>query len=94
MSDEDPLIFEITYKLRQTYHSVVDDVMDSNRANDMCLKNLLYILRCQMSDERFYRPLTGLMGTGDYDTIRLAKVNFAKLSKQCDVVNILPAPAL
>ena len=94
MSDENPRIFEITHKLRQTYHSVVDDVMDSNRANDMCLKNLLYILRCQMSDERFYRPLTGLAGNADYDTVRLAKLNFAKLYRQCDVLNILPEPAL
>ena len=94
MSEENPHIFEITYKLRQTYHSVVDDVMDSNRAHDMCLKNLLYILRCQMSDERFYRPFTGLAGTGDYDTVRLAKLNFARLYRQCDVLNILPAPAL
>ena len=94
MSDENPHIFEITHKFRQNYHSVVDDVTNSNRANDMCLQNLLYILRCQMSDERFYRPLNGLADTGDYDTVCLAKLNFAKLYRQCDVLNILPAPAL
>ena len=94
MSYENPHIFEITYRFRQNYRSVVDDAMDSNRANDLCLKNLLYILRCQMSDERFYRPLTGVTGTGDYDIVRLAKLNFAKLYRQCDVLDILPVPAL
>ena len=94
MSDERPHIFDITYKFRQLFGSVNENALDSNRAHDMSLKNLLYILRCQMSEERLYRPLSGVAGTGDYDAVRLAKLNFARLFKQCDVVHILPTPAL
>jgi hypothetical protein len=94
MSDERPHIFDVTYKFRQTFVSVNENALDSNRAHDMSLKNLLYILRCQMSEERLYRPLTGVASTEDYDTVRIAQLNFARLYKQCDVANILPKPAL
>ena len=94
MSEERPHIFDITCKFRQLFGSVNENALDSNRAHDISLKNLLYILRCQMSEERLYRPLTGVAGTGDYDAVRIAKLNFARLYKQCDVVDILPKPAL
>ena len=94
MSDERPHIFDITYKFRQLFVSVNENALDSNRAHDMSLKNLLYILRCQMSEERLYRPLSGVAGTEDYDAVRISQLNFARLYKQCDVVNILPTPAL
>src|SRR5271168_868266 len=94
MSDERPHIFDITYKFRQLFVSVTENALDSNCARDMALKNLLYTLRCQMSEERLYRPLSGVAGTGDYDAVRIAKLNFAKLYKQCDIVDILPRPAL
>src|ERR1700737_788781 len=92
MSDERLGIFSITLKFRQSYRSIVDHALDINQANDMCLKNLHYILRVQMSDERFYRPSTGEITTvGD---VGAAKLNFAKLYKQCDVLDNLPSPAL
>jgi hypothetical protein len=94
MSDERPHIFDVTYKFRQTFVSVNENALDLNRAHDMSLKNLLYILRCQMSEERLYRPLTEVAGTEDYNAVRIARLNFARLYKQCDVVNILPKPAL
>lgn len=46
-----------------------------------------------MSEERLYGPLSGVMGTGDYNVVQLAKLNFARLYKQCDVLDILPKPA-
>jgi hypothetical protein len=94
MSNERPHIFDITYKFRHLFVSVNENALDSNRAHDMSLKNLLYILRSQMSEERLYRPLSGVAGTEDYDDVRIAQLNFARLYKQCDVVNILPKPAL
>src|SRR5277367_1107528 len=94
MSDERPRIFDITYKFRQTFGSVIENALASNRANDMSLKNILYILRCQMSEERLYRPLSGAVDTPDYNGVQFARVNFARLYKQCDVLDILPAPAL
>lgn len=94
MSDQRPQIFEITSKFRQSYSSVIENALDSNDANDMSLRNLLYILRCQMSEERLYRPSSEVLGTGEYDVIQLAKSNFARLYKQCDVLDILPKPAL
>src|SRR5271156_5515480 len=67
MSDQRPQIFEITSKFRQSYSSVIENALDSNDANDMSLRNLLYILRCQMSEERLYRPSSEVLGTGEYD---------------------------
>jgi hypothetical protein len=92
MSDEPPAIFSITLKFRQTYTSIADHVLDINRANDMCVKNLLYILRIQLFDQRFYRASTGETTTAN--DISTAKLNFARLYKQCDVVEVLPSPAL
>jgi len=94
MSDERPRIFDVTYKFRQTFVAVNENALDSNRAHDLSLKNLLYILRCQMSEMQLYRTLTGVAGRGDYDAVRTAQLNFARLYKQCDVANILPKPAL
>jgi hypothetical protein len=92
ISDEPPRIFAITLKFRQIYASLVEHALDINRANDMSVKILLYILRVQMSDERFYSPLTG--ETTTVDDVDAAKLNFTKLYKQCDVLDILPSPAL
>lgn len=38
---------------------IVDDALDTNQANDMCLKNLNYILRIQMSDQQLFTQLMG-----------------------------------
>jgi hypothetical protein len=92
MSDEQPGIFSITLKFRYIYASLVEHALDIDRARDMSVKNLLYILRVQMSDERFYNPST--VETTMVDDVNTARLNFAKLYKQCDVLSILPSPAL
>jgi hypothetical protein len=92
MSDERPGIFSITLKFRQSHTSIIDHALDIDRANDMCVKNLHYILYIDMSDERLYRPSAG--ETTTIDDVGTAKLNFAKLYKQCDVLDVLPSPAL
>src|SRR5271155_2731338 len=45
ISDERPDIFDIIHKFRELFHSFNENALDSNRAHDKSLKNLLYILR-------------------------------------------------
>jgi hypothetical protein len=94
MSEELPKIFNVTIKIRATYNSVLERASDADCAHDMSIKNLQYILRCQMSDIRLYRPSSGTSLTSEPDPGSTARLNFARLYKQCDPLNILPSPAL
>ena len=91
MSEASPGVFVITMKIRSTYNTVLEGALDADCAYDMSIKNLQYILRCQMSDIRLCR---GTSLTSKPDPVSTARMNFARLYKQCDPLNILPSPAL
>src|SRR5436305_8800601 len=94
MSEERPEVFIVTMKIRSTYNTVVEGALDADFGHSMSIKNLQYILRCQMSDIRLYRPSSGRSSESEPDPVGTARINFARLYKQCDPLNILPSPAL
>src|SRR5271169_242 len=94
MSEENPEIFSVTTKIRITYNSIVGGAVDADLAHDWSIKNLQYILRSQMSDIRLYRSSSVASSTNELEAARDAGINFARLYKQCDPLNILPSPAL
>ena len=66
--------------------------MDRQDAFELNGKLLKYILRCQMSDYLLYRKASPNFSiTPD---VEMARKNFARLFKQCDVCQALPVPAV
>ena len=92
MSLDEPLIFNLTRQMRQSYIAVSPTSVDVADAKDMNIKILQFVLRSQMSDVRLYHnPCDKLAIDQDLHT---ARINFARLYKQCDVLSILPRPEL
>jgi hypothetical protein len=87
---DEPLIFNITQRMRQSYIAITSDSVDLANAKHMNLKILQFVLRCQMSDIRLYHVPCGKLVIDE--DLQRARINFARLYKQCDVMAILPRP--
>lgn len=89
---DDPPIFNITVSMKQQYNTLISSTMDRKDAPELNGSLLNYILRCQISDYLLYRkPSRNFSITPD---VEMARKNFARLFKQCDVCEVLPVPAL
>jgi hypothetical protein len=92
MAGDQPGILNISVRVRELFHRISASVTDLELARNMNIKILNYILRCQMSDYRFYHPDV-LSLSMDEATLE-ARLNFARLFRQCDAMDILPDPVL
>ena len=78
--------------MRESYIAISSTSVDVADAKDMNIKILQFVLRSQMSDVRLYhKPCDKLAIDED---MQRARINFARLYKQCDVMAILPRPEL
>ena len=92
MSLDEPVIFNITRRMRESYTRVSSSSVDVPNAKEMNIKILQFVLRSQMSDVRLYNDPCDKLAI-DEDLER-ARINFARLYKQCDIMAILPRPEL
>jgi len=92
MSLDEPLIFNITRQMRESYIAVSSSGVDVVNAKEMNIKILQFVLRSQMSDIRLYHNPCDKFAVDE--DLQRARINFARLYKQCDVMAILPRPEL
>src|SRR5579859_7304270 len=92
MSLDEPVIFNITRRMREWYTAVSSSSVDVANAKEMNIKILQFVLRSQMSDFRLYNDPCDKLAINE--DLQRARINFARLYKQCDVMAILPRPEL
>jgi hypothetical protein len=88
MSSDTPALFALTARLRERYREASAKALDLAIARNYNTKVLCYILRCMLGDHTLYhKEMFELRLTPDATK---ARFNFARLLKQCDILDQLP----